>query len=140
MYFCIILSIVFGLWCIPLRSNQILLYDSRRFYHSFLDILLSFLSMVNILCRHIHSFYMAVVLTPWYFEKITHLTNWTFFFATIDSHIFYICSHFLSVSERKSGNSSFSSFSAYFRICVLAGFCALTLGNWSLFLPNPHQF
>ena len=62
---------------------------------------------------------------------------------SIDYHIFYTCSHFLSVSERKSRNNSFSIFKrlfSYLNSCnVFAAFLPRCLGICSLRLFNPHQ-
>ena len=59
-------------------------------------------------CRNIHSLDIVIIATSWYLKKPAHLADWIFVFVTIDHHIFYACPHFLSVSERKSRNNSFS--------------------------------
>ena len=48
------------------------------------------------------------------------LGNGIFVFVTIDYHIFYACSHFLSVSERKSRINSFSISNRLIYLSLLA--------------------
>ena len=109
-------------------------------------------------CRNIHSLDIVIIATSWYLKEPAHLADWIFVFVTIDHHIFYACPHFLSVSERKSRNNSFSIFNrlfSYLYSCsVLAGFLTRSLGRWeaisffrSLFnssctgrLPVKHSF
>ncbi len=62
---------------------------------------------MQIFCRDLHSIDIIVIPAAWHFEKITHLTNVILFFVSVNSHIFYACSHSLSVSKRKSRISSF---------------------------------
>ena len=59
-------------------------------------------------CRNIHSLDIVIIATSWYLKEPAHLADWIFILVTIDHHIFYACPHFLSVSERKSRNNSFS--------------------------------
>ena len=62
----------------------------------------------KVFCRYIHSFDIVIVATSRYVEEPAHFTYAIFILVAIDHHIFYACSHFLSVSERKSRISSFS--------------------------------
>ena len=97
----------------------------------------------QIFCRYIHSFYIIIVATSWYFEKPAHFAYWIFIFMTVDNHKLYTCSHFLSVSERKSRNNSFSIFSrlfSYLYSCnVFAGFLPRCFGNTLFFDIVPIQ-
>ena len=62
----------------------------------------------QISCGYTHSPHIVIVATSRHLEEPAHFTNGIFTFVTIDHHIFYACSHFLSVSVRKSRISSFS--------------------------------
>ena len=73
-----------------------------------------FLTLPDLLCKwqvpcgNVHSLDIVIVTASRNLKEPTHFTNWIFILMTIDHHIFYACSHFLSVSERKSRNNSFS--------------------------------
>ena len=58
--------------------------------------------------RLLHPFHVIVISTPGYPEEPAHLADRIFLFMSIDYQVFYACSHFLPVSERKSRISSFS--------------------------------
>ena len=59
-------------------------------------------------CGYIHFWHISVISTSGYLKEPAHFANWIFLFVMVDHHIFYACSHFLSVSERKSRINSFS--------------------------------
>ena len=70
--------------------------------------ILQFFGKFEIFRRLIHSFDVVIVPVSGYFEEPAHFTDRIFFRMTIDHHVFDLCFHFLSVSERKSRISSFS--------------------------------
>ena len=87
----------------------------------------------QILCRKLHSFDIVIVAASRYIEEPTHLSDSIFVFMVIDHHIFYVCSRFLSVSERKSRSNSFSIFKRLFSYLysgnVFAGLRPRNLGT-----------
>ena len=78
------------------------------------------LTLSYLLCKrkiprgNVHPFDIVIVATSRYFKEPAHFADWIFILMPIDHHIFYACSHFLSVSERKSRNNSFSIFNRLF--------------------------
>lgn len=67
-----------------------------------------FFSQRKIPCRYIHSRYIPVIPSSGHMKEPAHFTDSVFICMTVDHHIFYACSHFLSVSERKTRSNSFS--------------------------------
>ena len=84
-------------------------------------------------CWDIHSLDIVIVATSRYLKEPAHFANWIFVLVATDHHIFYACPHFLSVSERKSRNNSFSIcnrlFSDLYSCNVFAVFLVRDLGR-----------
>ena len=79
-----------------------------------------FFSQRQIPCRYIHSWYIPVIPASGHMKEPAHFTDRVFICMTVDHHIFYACSHFLSVSERKSRSNSFSISNAFMRRSFIA--------------------
>ncbi len=78
---------------------------------SFTTLLLTFFNFLckqQILCGYSHSFYKIIISASRHLKNSAHLTYGILLSVTIGYMIFYSCSHFLPVSERKSRISSFS--------------------------------
>ena len=76
--------------------------------------------------RYLHSFYITVITTSGYFKESAHLADRVFLSVPMDYQVFYTCSHFLSVSERKSRINSFSISSRRIQL----SFRASSYCNW----------
>ena len=79
-------------------------------------------------CRYIHSFDTVIVAASRYLNESAHLADWIFILVAVGYHIFYACPRFLSMSERKSCNNSFSIFSRLFSYLYSCSvFCRLSI-------------
>ena len=84
----------------------------------------------KILCRYVNSWYISVISASGYFKEAAHFAYGIFILVSIYHHILYACSHFLSVSERKSRISSFSISNLF----MCRSFIASSYYNWASLL------
>ena len=70
--------------------------------------------------RHIPSPHIVIVAASGYFKESAHFADTVFIFMAVDYRVFDLCSHFLSVSERKSRISSFSISNCFIRASLRA--------------------
>ena len=90
---------------------------------SFSALLLTFPYFIRkrkVFCRYVHSFDIVIVAASRYIKEPAHFAYTILILMAIDRHIFYACSHFLSVSKRKSRISSFSISNCFKRLSLLA--------------------